>query len=176
MKADFIIAIDPDTSLNGVAVLNLRTRIICLYSLPFTKLSGFLKDCKTLLEGEIVVYVEAGWLIKHHWHLKSGDNARVAAAKGNAAGRNHEVGRKIVDVARLYNLTTIEQLPLSKTFRVGRKRYNIWKGPNGKITHEEFCEITGYKGRTNQETRDAGLIAWQMAGFQIIIKPRPIKG
>ena len=175
MKPDHIIAIDPDTNKNGVAVLNMRTRIIELHSLNFIELSAFLKSCSTTLEGGIIVLVEAGWLIKHHWHLKSGDNARVAAAKGNSAGRNHEVGRKIAEMARYCNLTTIEQLPLSKTFRVGRKRYNIWKGPAGKITHEEFCEITGYAGRTNQETRDAGLIAWQMAGFPIIIKPRAIK-
>lgn len=175
MRPDIIIAIDPDTDKSGVAVLDLRSRKVDLYSLPFMKLSEFLRDCKTVLAGDIVVYVEAGWLIKHHWHLNKGDNSRTAAAKGNSAGRNHEVGRKIAEMARYCNLTTIEQLPLSKTFRVGRKRYNIWKGPAGKITHEEFCEITGYAGRTNQETRDAGLIAWQMAGFPIIIKPRAIK-
>ena len=175
MKPDHIIAIDPDTNKNGVAVLNMRTRIIELHSLNFIELSAFLKSCSTTLEGGIIVLVEAGWLIKHHWHLKSGDNARVAAAKGNSAGRNHEVGRKIVDLARDYDLSTIEQLPLSKTMRVGRRRYYIWKGPDGKITHDEFCEITGYVGRTNQEVRDAGLIAWQIAGFPIFIKPKLIK-
>ena len=41
MRPDIIIAIDPDTDKSGVAVLDLRSRKVDLYSLPFMKLSEF---------------------------------------------------------------------------------------------------------------------------------------
>lgn len=34
--------------------------------------------------------------------------------------------------------------------------------PQGKIDHETFCRITGWKGQTNQHKRDAGMLIWGM--------------
>ncbi len=34
--------------------------------------------------------------------------------------------------------------------------------PQGKIDHETFCRITGWKGQTNQHKRDAGMLIWVM--------------
>jgi hypothetical protein len=45
-----------------------------------------------------------------------------------------------------------------------------WKGKDGKITHKELALFTGLTGRTNQEARDAGLIAWIFAGLPIRIQ------
>jgi hypothetical protein len=50
------------------------------------------------------------------------------------------------------------------------KGHNIWNGKDGKITHEELAAFTGLKGRTNQEERDAALIAWNYAGFPLTKK------
>lgn len=166
MDGKYIIAIDPDCDKSGIAILNTQTKELSLMCMPFVQLMDYFKGVKETL-GDPPIYVEAGWLIKSHWHIRKGDNIRVSAAKGNSAGRNHEVGRKIVEIIKHYNLTVFEIPPLPKTYRVGRKRIPIWKGPDGKITHEEFCKETKYKGKTNQECRDAGLIAWRIADAKI---------
>jgi hypothetical protein len=45
-----------------------------------------------------------------------------------------------------------------------------WHGEYGKITHEELAYFTGITGRTNQEGRDAALLAWIYAGFPVKVK------
>ena len=109
-----------------------------------------------------MVVVEASWLISTNWHTKREDSVRTAARKGKDAGRCHEVGRKIVECARYYGLEVVEKLPLKK----------IWKGKDGKITDEEIKAFIRIEGRTNQEERDAALLAWEHAGLPIRI---PIK-
>jgi hypothetical protein len=42
-----------------------------------------------------------------------------------------------------------------------------WKGRDGKITHEELARFTGLMGHTNQDGRDAALLAWVRAGLPI---------
>jgi hypothetical protein len=169
-KPDIIIAVDPDVEKSGVAFLEVATRKLEVSSLAFPQLLDYLQFVKTEADNEqliggfnpppkkhIVVVVEAGWLNTAHWHVKNTDNRRVTAAKGNAAGRNHETGRKIVEMAQHYGFETVEQPPLKK----------IWKGKDGKITHKELSAFTGLSGKTNQETRDAALIAWVYAGLPI---------
>ena len=160
-KYDYIIGIDPDIEKTGLSVLSLSTKRIDLYSLPFPKLLEFLKDSQVILPG-LCVYVEAGWLISHNWHTNPRDSKALAASKGNAVGRNHETGRKIVEMARHYGLEVYEARPLKK----------CWRGPDGKITHEELAYfVPNLPKRTNQEQRDAALISWHFSGFPIRVKP-----
>ena len=165
-KADIIIGIDPDTDKSGIAALETATRKVVAISNTFPELLDYLQYMrqKELSCGiRIAVVVEASWKISTNWHTKRGDSVRVVAQKGKDTGRCHEVGRKIVECARHYGLTVIEQMPLKK----------IWKGKDGKITDEEIKAFIPLQGRTNQEQRDAALLAWNEAGFPIrIIKTR----
>lgn len=159
-KPDVIIGIDPDTNLSGVAILDKATKSLELRSLSFAKVIDLLLWIRGQ-DKKILVCVEAGWLNEGNWHLNKRDNSRTAAAKGKAVGANHDVGKRIVEMCEHWGVTVEQVRPLHK----------CWKGANRKITHPEFCEATGYKGAiTNQETRDAGLIAWNRAGFPIRIK------
>ena len=72
-------------------------------------------------------------------------------------GRNHETGRKIVEMCKHYQFTTEEVKPLRK----------FWHGKDKKITAEEFNRLTGYSGRSSQDMRDAGVIAWVYAGLSV---------
>lgn len=158
---DILIAIDPDTDKSGVAILNLKTKDLTVFAMPFPNLCDFLKDASHVVTNTIVL-VEAGWKIKTNWHLNSSDNRRTASAKGNSAGRNHETGRKIVEMCKHYGLNTEEVLPLRK----------CWKGLSGKITHDEISAfIPNFPRTSNQEIRDAVLIAWHYAGYPIRINP-----
>lgn len=162
-KYDVVIGIDPDVDKSGVAFLIVESRIIEVSNLTFANLLDYLRTerDKAKESGKfLVVVVEAGWLNKAHWHVGKGGSAARSAAIGNHTGRNHEVGRKIVEMCRHYGIEVVEQPPLRK----------MWKGRDGKITHEELQHFTGITGKTNQETRDAALLAWEYAGLPIRIK------
>lgn len=163
-KPEIVIGIDPDVNKSGLACLDVTTKSIEVISNSFPQLLEYLRNIARnyTLSGRVVVVVEASWLISTNWHTKHSDNSRTAARKGKDAGRCHEVGRKIVECARYYGLEVVEKLPLKK----------IWKGKDGKITDEEIKAFIRIEGRTNQEERDAALLAWEHAGLPIRI---PIK-
>ena len=92
MRYDTIVAIDPDVEKSGVAELSPQHLLLEVTNLTFPQLLDYLQSRKNLSETahtSLVVIVEAGWLNQSNWHLRSKDNARVASAKGNSAGRNH---------------------------------------------------------------------------------------
>lgn len=152
------IGIDPDTFKSGVAILHTEERRVEVKSLAFPQLMDFLLDAAKL--PGVIVYIEAGWHIKGNWHLRLTDGASLAAATGKRTGANHEVGKKIAEMARHYGLMVIEQKPLKKG----------WKGPSGKITHEEISYfIHGLPKRTNQEERDAALLVWECSSLPVKI-------
>lgn len=161
MRKEVIIAIDPDVSKSGVCFLDVRSKDMTVNSLTFPDLLDYFiyVKGKALKAGiSVKVVVEAGWLNQSNWHLHTKDTKRSASAKGNAVGRNHETGRKIVECAEHYGLEVVQMKPLRK----------CWKGANGKITHDELVKITGLKsGRTSQDQRDAALLAWVYAGLPI---------
>lgn len=152
MKAYITVGIDPDVEKNGVAILR-SDEGMQLKNLPFPSLIEFLKMLNEEVKQknkDIIVLIEAGWLNRSNWHLSPRMTAQKAAQIGNATGRNHETGRKIVECCDFYNIPYKLIKPLRK----------VWSGTDGKISAEEFSKITGYNNRTNQEERDAGLIAW----------------
>lgn len=152
-----VVAIDPDVDRNGVACLDVRTQKLDIRALSFPETLQFLHDI--MPESKTIVIIEAGWLNHAHWHIGRYDSKANAAAKGNAVGRNHEVGRKIAEMCKYWNMP----------FRLVKPLKKIWQGKDGKITATELTSITGYKGRTNQEGRDAALLSWVTANFPIRI-------
>lgn len=164
-KADYIIGIDPDTDKSGVAQLKVAGREMGAFSSSFPELLDYLQRMrqKELMEGvKVLVVVEDSWRISHIWKAQRGVSVREIEKMLKIAenvGRCHAVGMNIVECARYYGLEVKEQLPLKK----------IWKGNDGKITHEEISAFIRMGTRSNQETRDAALLAWNEAGFPIRI-------
>jgi hypothetical protein len=161
MRYDIILAIDPDVEQSGVARLDVTQRKSWADTLPFPMLIEYIRQVyRTNLGKSIAVVVEASWHKTHNWHLNRRDTLGIAAKKGYDEGRNHEAGRKIIEMLNYYGIEVIEKEPLRK----------IWKGPDGKITHTEITAITGWeKKRSNQEERDAMLLAWDRSGLPIRI-------
>lgn len=162
MRYDIIIAIDPDTEKSGVARLDVAERKSWADTLPFPLLIEYVKQVYRMNKGQrVAVVVEASWHKTHNWHLSRRDSAGIAARKGYDEGRNHEAGRKIVEMLNHYGIEVVEKEPLRK----------IWQGTDRKITHTEITAITGWdKKRSNQEERDAMLLAWDYSNLPIIIK------
>jgi hypothetical protein len=111
---------------------------------------------------KLIVVVEASWGTTHNWHSNSKQSNRVSATVGNKVGRNQETGRKIIEMCMHNKIDVITKAPLRK----------FWKSKDGKINHQELIYfVDGISFKTNQEMRDAILIAWDYAGFPIRVKP-----
>ena len=157
-RYDNIIAIDPDVSRSGVALLKPATRQLEVSNLTFPQVIDYLQQANRNKGAEtLIVLIEASWLIQGNWHLSSWERRQRAASKGYDVGRNHETGRKIVEMCRHLGVEVLEHVPLRK----------CWRGKDGKITHEELASFTGITGRTNQDARDAALLAWVFSGLPI---------
>lgn len=89
---------------------------------PDVKMSGV--ACVDVAEGTVVA--EASWSTAHNWHGKANEGKKVSGRKGYDVGRNHQTGMDIIDILRHRGITVVEKRPLAK----------IWKGRDGKITHE----------------------------------------
>ena len=160
-KFDNVIGIDPDKVKSGVAWLKPSTRQLELSNLSFPLLLEYLQFAKKKgeeLNESLVVVVEAGWMnAKSCFHAAQGKQAEKIAKD---VGANHETGRKIIEMCEHYGINVVAKAPLLK----------CWKGKDKKITHEELASFTGIMGRTNQDARDAALLAWVYAGLPIKIK------
>jgi len=131
------IGIDPDVDKSGYAVLDSKTKELDLYNYSFWEI---IEDLKSYLI-PITVIIEAGWLHKKsNWHGQK--NVYTAAKIGKNVGANHQVGKLLHEYCIL------------KGFKC------ILVKPKGKIPHKEFKAITGYKKRTNQDQRDAGMLVY----------------
>ena len=155
-KPTITFGIDPDTEKSGLAIL--KDGELAVSTLPFPQLveTIIIKARQWESEGyEVQVICEAGYINHAHWHILPKDTKAIAAAKGNAAGRNHEVARKIIEMLEHHHITTHAVKPLRKQ----------WKGHDRKITHEELCnvcrtaKVTFSAKRSNQEERDAALLS-----------------
>jgi len=157
MNYKIIIGIDPDIKRSGIAILEKETKKISVFNYQFPFIVEFFqKICDK--KSDILVVVEAGWLNSiSNYH---GEVSKVGQRIAKNVGSNHQTGKHIVEMAKHYGLNVELQKPFIK----------CWKGPEGKITHDEIKSFTGITFPTNQETRDAILIAWIVAGFPIKIK------
>lgn len=164
MKYDLIIAIDPDVDGSGVAHLADRSLYTIRMTLP--RLAKFLEE--HVKPYNALVVVEASYLVTGNWHLEKSDSRAKAAAKGRNVGRNHEIGRQIVEFCKFYGITYEEKLPLKK----------IWHSRDGKISKaelESLCKGSGigYQFAGNdQEQRDAALLAIDRSGIPMIMAPQ----
>lgn len=161
---EIVIGIDPDIKGSGVAELNTVARTIKLFNMDFNAICSYfravLKDYRTMAQ----IHIEDSSYTQHNWHISAryGSTAR-ASRIGYDVGRNHQLCFDIYDYGCSLGLDISRQMPFKK----------CWSGKDNKITHEEICSFIPITDRvTNQEKRDAALIAWLCAGLPITIPPK----
>lgn len=163
-KYDYYVGIDPDVKKSGFAIVH-NGRVIFTDTYDFATL---IHELRTLRWNNVLVIVEASWLLTSNWHMaqRYGSTAR-AASLGRSVGMNHATGMHIVECARAIGFDVIEQTPLRK---IGSAR-------DGKLRQEDAeYYMTGLSARTNQEERDAARLAWVAAGLPERIRPRTHNG
>ncbi len=159
-RPDVVIGIDPDVELSGVARVDVANGTAWTDPLPLPLLLDYVASVALDSALTVVVVVEASWTSSHNWHVRPCGGARAAAKTGYNVGRNHQTGMDIVELLRHRGISVVEKQPLVK----------IWKGKDGKITHDEITAICGWdRKRSNQEERDALLLAWDHAGLPMRI-------
>ena len=160
MRANTIIGIDPDVEKSGVAVLSdVFKKFVQVEAMTFPELVDFLKHLgDTITANHRLTVVLEDSDVSTNWHCSPRDNKATAAAKGRSVGMCHATARHIKELAEHYGLEVVLQKPLVK----------FWKGRDRKITHEEAAKfMTGLPKSTNQESRDAALLAWSYAEYPI---------
>lgn len=159
----YIVGIDPDVSASGLAVLDCsRREFQKVGSYPFPEIV----DALALLAAdkaagqEVTVVLEDSDL-STNWHMSPRDSKAVAAAKGRSVGMCHATARHLKECAENFGLEVVGCRPLLK----------VWKGKDRKITHEEAAQfMKGLPAKSNQEGRDAALLAWAYADFPIRVR------
>lgn len=137
-KQKLLIGIDPDVDKSGVGINH--NGEITLLNLSFFELFDKLKDMR-FYDVPMLVIVEGGWLNQGNWHKDKSGSAAKNAKIGNHTGRNHETGRKIVEMLEYLNI-----------------KHLVVKPTTSKINAKVFKMMTKYEGRTNQEQRDAYML------------------
>lgn len=135
MNCKIIIGIDPDITLNGVAVYDIEEKDLELKNLSFWDL---IEEIESYLI-PIHVVIEAGHLIdKSNWH--GSKTVHTAARIGKNVGSNHQVGR------------------LLEQYCINHEISHELIKPLGKVKADYFNAVWDWKGRTNQEQRDAAML------------------
>lgn len=154
----YYIGIDPDVDKSGYAVISHSGNVERLGCLHFAELIDFVSLFAQSHEN-VVVCIEAGWLNHTNWHIAHA-NIATAARIGNATGRNHQTGILLCEMLTHIGIDTRQVKPLRK----------CWQGHDRKITHNEIASFANIgRNTTNQEERDALLLAWVSAGLPIRI-------
>lgn len=163
-RTQYVLGIDPDITRSGFAIIDQINRKIQLMSLTFQEaLQWFEEHCNQTKEYTIIV--EKSWQTAHNFHLNGKQNYVVASKIGYYIGMNHQAGKHIVEIAKYYGYDVVEKAPLRK----------VWK--RGKITHDEMDLVLRHVDiipprRTNQEERDAAMLAMVGSRFPIDMKWR----
>jgi hypothetical protein len=153
MKYRYYIGIDPDVTASGVCVWDAKEkRIAGLQCMPMfgenkyqseeLGLIDYLDEIHKWDEGEFVI-VSAGWLNKSNYHARANESHKANAIIGERTGANHEVGKKIVEMCTYLGLSC-----------------ELSRPTQSKIKADYFKQMTGWKGRTNQEMRDAAMLVF----------------
>lgn len=159
----FVVGIDPDVSKSGFALLDCEAREFTqVEALTFPDVvDRFAELAASKVDGKEVVVVMEDSDLSTNWHYNSRDSKAVCAAKGRSVGLCHATARHLKECAENFGLEVVLMKPLRK----------FWKGRDGKITHDEALHfMRGLPKQTNQESRDAALLAWAYADFPIRVK------
>ena len=169
----WFVGIDPDTDKSGLVLVDKQEcRVVYAGALNFPDLMTHLRmiEQEHNAEKERVLIIIEDSDISTNWHVNKllcngqplRDKLRTAAAIGRSAGMCHATLRHLRECAEALGLSTRMTKPLRK----------FWKGKDGKITQAEASQfMPGLPKRTNQEVRDAALLAWEVAGLPIKLRP-----
>lgn len=154
------IGIDPDNKFIGCAVLEDNKLTINKYSIPeffydiiLSWKEEYNKLCEEHRYGDMVVYLEGGWLNKYYYH--STESLMIVNNIARKIGMNHQVGITIEECLKYLGIIckTVKPVQDSK-----------FKNAKEKINHLQLKKMVDTYGieydceRSNQDERDSALL------------------
>lgn len=170
-KYDFILGIDPDIELCGLAILATESKTAQLSKLPPAALVHevwqFYRQFGVDDGASVTVVIELDRNNHFNWHLSPQDTKAIAKRKGFDQGRCYQTAVMLADYLASCGVPVIEKAPLIK----------CWEGRDRKISHDEIERLQGIHiltkhGKTNQEQRDALLLALDVSGIPLRLGPK----
>lgn len=131
-----VVGIDPGTN-TGMAVYERGRLTVLLTETPL----GMVRTLRLLAPSHVVY--EDSRLQSHAWTQVKSRPAALKMARN--VGEIDAWCKLIVAVCEEIRATARGVSPKAK---------------GAKTTHAEFCELTGWKGQSNEHTRDAAVVAW----------------
>ena len=148
LKTIFV-GIDPDTDRSGLAVYDAENKcLVKLCCMRFFEMLEFFQAQEPYFAEKVFCRIEAGWLHdKSNFHSRRGQSKEAGERIAKNVGANAEAGRKIGEMCEYLGFD-----------------YDLVKPLGTKIIcHKTFVRMTGWKGRTNQEMRDAAMLVWEFS-------------
>jgi len=163
------IGIDPDCKKSGYANYSKDGLVLHCFTLP-ELLNEIKTDCKYAAESKehLKIYIEAGWLNKSNWHVsfyavnasvstgakkgqkKAANPIAAVAETARRTGENHQRGKDIHEMCEA----------IAKEYGDGFVSVALIRPTAQKKNDAQFKALTKYKGVTNQEKRDAGMLVF----------------
>lgn len=141
-----LIGIDPDLTKSGVALVQ-NGKLTHLLALPFPQLLVFAQQHKNAIF--VVENVEHDKTTYRRANTNQRQHARIAQNVGQVKG----VARVLIQCLESFGCQVVTIKPLTGAV----KRH-------AKTNANYFNKLTGWQGRTNQDKRDAALIALSYSG------------
>lgn len=132
------IGLDPDIDKSGVAVWDTQKK--CFVSIEVMEFFDLLEMLSKAENSG--VHLEAAWLhAKSNWHASK--DIYIASRIAKNVGANHQIG-KLIETYCIRN-----KIP-----------HQLHKPESKKLDAETFKKLTGWKGYTNSEKRDAAMLVF----------------
>ncbi len=143
MSDKYVIGIDPDSTAHGVASYD-NGELLSLKSMPLMEIVLKIEELKRLgFLGSVEAHIEDVNANKSYWHNTKGSRASFAKSASDM-GKCRQSQIELERVFEHYKIPVVKH-------KISKK----WK--SAKIGKPEFERVTGWKGRSNEDTRSA---AW----------------
>lgn len=140
-----IIGIDPDSKAHGVAIYDSSGSLTTLQNYTLPEFYELLR-CYSRYEGGVIVHIEDVCAQNAAFSKKGIKNQRAATAVNRSIGRCQQAQ---IELERFCEYEEVEV--------VKHQISKCWKSQRGKA---QFEKITGWKGRSNEDTRSAAYFGW----------------
>lgn len=150
---NFVIGIDPDVKKSGIAIFE-NKKLVELKNLSLTDFYMFCENivehfdyCSDELDKPTFV-IEDGNIISGLYNRNKNNNNLVQHKISEHVGANKQRAKDLIEIAEFFGIKTIRQKP----------RKGNWSDKKAM-----FESVTGWKGRSNPETRSAAFFGYFFA-------------
>ena len=143
MKSKFTIGIDPDTKKSGVAIYH-EGKLLDLKNLDLIQFYKFCENANMIFQFPTFI-IEYGNLISGLYSRNRNSNKSIQHKISEHVGGNKQRAKDLIEIAEHFQIKVIRKKP----------RKGNWSNKKAM-----FERVTGWKGKSNPETRSAAFFGY----------------